>query len=283
VLYREFRPTAALATVVDRLWWLEGHSTEIGADPIPPDGCSEIVVHGGDPFLERAGGGSWTRQARLLVVGPSTRASCVRPDGWVRVVGARLHPHAARRFTGLPAYELTDRILALGDVAPRLEASLALDVADLDDGRRMVAALDAALARAMPGPPESRSAAAVAIARAERGLCRVDDLAQRLGVSAREIERTFREHVGLSPKLFLRIVRFQEVLGALAKGTPDGAWASLAAEHGFYDQAHLIRDFKSFAGASPGAWRADPAGLAAVFSALGRGAGDEARSIDVTA
>ena len=88
-------------------------------------------------------------------------------------------------------------------------------------------------------------------------------------MSARQIERVFRERVGLSPKVFLRIVRFQEVLGGLRFEATDRGrpWAEIAARHGFYDQAHFIRDFKLFVGESPGAWSITPESLAAVSSA----------------
>jgi transcriptional regulator GlxA family with amidase domain len=110
----------------------------------------------------------------------------------------------------------------------------------------------------------------VRLALRSRGLCRVDDLADRVGVSPRQLERDFREHVGLSPKQFLRVVRFQQVLGSLSAPRPDVPWAALAAEHGFYDQAHLIRDFHAFLGMAPGAWHVEPTSLTTVFSALGR-------------
>jgi transcriptional regulator GlxA family with amidase domain len=99
---------------------------------------------------------------------------------------------------------------------------------------------------------------------------RVGDLASHLDLSARQIERVFRDEVGISPKLFLRIVRFQEVLGAIRGGAGETGWAEVAAAHGFYDQAHFIRDFKTFAGRPPGSWHVGDASLAAIFSALGR-------------
>jgi len=99
---------------------------------------------------------------------------------------------------------------------------------------------------------------------------RVGDLASHLDLSARQIERVFRDEVGISPKLFLRIVRFQEVLGAIRGGAGETGWAEVAAAHGFYDQAHFIRDFKTFAGRPPGSWRVGDTSLAAIFSALRR-------------
>ena len=75
--------------------------------------------------------------------------------------------------------------------------------------------------------------------------------------------------VGLPPKLFLRVIRFQEVLRAIG---PDSAndWAGIAVDHGFYDQSHFVADFKAFTGHSPSAWGVSEDSLTAVFSAVRR-------------
>ena len=89
-------------------------------------------------------------------------------------------------------------------------------------------------------------------------------------MSPRQLERLFSERVGISPKLFLRIVRFQEVVRATRSGRRDLGWAALAAEHGFYDQAHFINDFKAFVGRTPADWNISDNSLAAIFSAVRR-------------
>jgi len=82
----------------------------------------------------------------------------------------------------------------------------------------------------------------------------VGELARAVAASPRNLTRLFHAWVGTSPKLFCRMVRFQYVLRHLASGgKPD--WAALAAELGYADQSHLIRDFGHFAQVSPGALR----------------------------
>ena len=100
---------------------------------------------------------------------------------------------------------------------------------------------------------------------------RVEALARAAGCSARQIERIFQVRVGLSPKMFLRILRFQAAVADLGRDEASPAWAARAAALGFYDQAHFIRDFKQFTGASPTAWQVSEASLAAMFSAVRRG------------
>jgi AraC-like DNA-binding protein len=81
----------------------------------------------------------------------------------------------------------------------------------------------------------------------------MDDLEQKTGFSGRQLERNFARHLGVSPKAFARVVRFQAVAAAAARlNQPD--WARLAADFGFADQPHLIREFKSFSGVTPAAY-----------------------------
>ncbi len=111
---------------------------------------------------------------------------------------------------------------------------------------------------------------AIAYAHQRRGLVRVPELARHVGVSPRQLERVFAERVGVTPKNYLRVMRFQEVLRTLRGGVRSTAWAEVATSHGYYDQAHFIRDFKMFVGVTPGAWHISDESLTAVFSALRR-------------
>jgi transcriptional regulator GlxA family with amidase domain len=83
------------------------------------------------------------------------------------------------------------------------------------------------------------------------GQISVDRVAHDLGMSGRQLERRFMSDVGLGPKLLCRILRFQQVFRAVERS--DVNWAKIAVECGYFDQAHLIRDFRQFAGQSPGA------------------------------
>ena len=82
-----------------------------------------------------------------------------------------------------------------------------------------------------------------------RGLIAVDELAGDAGISSRQLERRFLREVGVGPKLLGRIIRFQQVFRAVEQS--NNAWAEIAIECGYYDQAHLIRDFNQFAQQTP--------------------------------
>ena len=100
------------------------------------------------------------------------------------------------------------------------------------------------------------------------GLVSVDLLAKEAGVSTRQLERRFLCEVGLTPKLLSRILRFQQVFRAVERC--DGAWAPVALECGYYDQAHLIRDFNQFAQQTPGVLFAEQSPLTESFTRKSR-------------
>lgn len=109
------------------------------------------------------------------------------------------------------------------------------------------------------------------------GSLRIAELSKETGYTQRHLDTLFRRWVGLPPKQYARIRRFQRVLAHLVRGTPEPPllevgmpvamrqpepqWARLAAEHGYYDQSHLVRDFRAFAGLSPTAYLAAFHGL----------------------
>jgi AraC-like DNA-binding protein len=165
-----------------------------------------------------------------------------------RIVAVRFRPGGAAPFLALPAHELTDRRvdsteLGLGWLAPaRLH-----DAPDLDTAVRVlerellgrlsaVAAPDALVVHAVglllaPAPPP------------------VDALARRIGWSRQHLRRAFRAHVGIGPKEFGRIARLQRALQGLQ--ARDGSMAATATDVGYFDQAHMARDFRALAGVTP--------------------------------
>lgn len=78
----------------------------------------------------------------------------------------------------------------------------------------------------------------------------VKELAEREAISERQLNRKFGQWIGVSPKKFSEVVRFQSVLRTIQSGSPLD-WTELALKHSFFDQAHLIRDFRRFYGDSP--------------------------------
>jgi transcriptional regulator GlxA family with amidase domain len=185
-----------------------------------------------------------------------TRAALVPAAPGTRVVAARLRPGAARRLLGVPAAELTDATRPLLELWP--EADALLDAAAAPDAlARLTDALARRAARSAP-PPLSVRGAIAALERAD-GALRVDELAPTIGVTRQALARAFAEHVGVSPKLFARVVRMRRALARVDAARRVG-WSRVALDAGYHDQAHLTRELRALTGRTPGQWSggADP-------------------------
>jgi AraC-like DNA-binding protein len=91
----------------------------------------------------------------------------------------------------------------------------------------------------------------------------VTELCETVYISERQIQNLFKKYVGLSPKLFARIIRFSYIFQLQEKKEQN--WAGLAYDAAFYDQAHFIRNFKNFTGESPAAYGFDENNMANFF------------------
>jgi transcriptional regulator GlxA family with amidase domain len=161
-----------------------------------------------------------------------------------------------------PAASITDRRLP-ADVLPGLDAArLASAAAAAPDVDGVVAALEDALAPLVPAEPDPAAdlaERAVCLLEEDRAITRVTELADRLAVSVRSLQRIFAEHVGLGPAWVVRRLRLQE---AAAHATEGGRvdWGRLAADLGYADQAHLVRDFTAAVGVPPARYARGAAG-----------------------
>jgi AraC-like DNA-binding protein len=254
--YREIAPSPALAPFVRCLWHLSGPA-DLAREPQPivPDGCVEIVFNCADPFL-RINGGTHLQPSAMLV-GQHSGPVVVVPTGAVDVWGVRLHPWSAAACLETSLDELRESTIPLDQV---LRADLA---GELHDGPRAGGAemLTATLERWLTGrtPPDRGVREAVELITRERTLPSVRAMGAQLGRSTRWIQRSFRDTVGLTPKMFSRIRRVQRAM-TLATSQPGRTWSSIAADVGYFDQAHLVRDFRQIVGCTPSAFapRAQP-------------------------
>ncbi|MFG1648884.1 DUF6597 domain-containing transcriptional factor [Micromonospora sp. NPDC049275] len=170
--------------------------------------------------------------------------------GTGRVCGVQFRPGGFHPFWRQSVAGLTGRRLPLP--AGRLTRPAHPVCAGSDDDR--CRALDAALTAWAPDP-DPGAAEAVRLAesiRADRTVLRVDEFAARHDVPVRRLQRLFTEYVGVGPKWVIRRYRLQEAVERAAGAPLD--WAGLAANLGYSDQAHLVRDFTAVAGVSPAAY-----------------------------
>jgi AraC-like DNA-binding protein len=209
------------------------------------------IVNLGEPIRVCTHEGHWTTQPDGFLAGLHDSYAITETCGAQRGVQIDLSPVGAHLLFRLPMHELAHNVVTLEDLFGRdgMHLHEALASADtyqerfdrLDDF--FLARLDDALS---PVPSITR---ALGRLRATRGSVPVGALAAEVGCSRRYLTAGFREHVGVAPKLLGRILRFQHAIQLM--DVRQLGWAEISQTCGYYDQAHLIRDFNQFAGCAP--------------------------------
>lgn len=193
------------------------------------------------------------RKGDVAVAGPRTRALFKNATGIERAVMLQFKPGWSAQLLGVAASALTDQIVLLEDIWGRSGGDLSLELLAARSLPEMLDRLSHAIALRAHQTFEPASARLVrrAVRLFEADEVRVESVAERLGVTARHLRRAFTQSVGIGPKDFARAVRLQRAVGMAATSKD---WGRIAAAAGYYDQAHLIADFRELVGLTPGAF-----------------------------
>jgi AraC-like DNA-binding protein len=236
------RPAQPLAGWVDRLWYCEGYTVEHRRERVLPNGRFQLVI-------DLSG-----LAAPPLVVGIRSEFSVIETAGLQCMIGVVFRAGGARSLLGASADEFCNREIPLdliwGSAATRLWGRLREAVTPPERFRVLEAALLDRVKRFELHPAVRFGLGEFQRAPHSRGVL---DVTRDAGLSRRRFAQLFREQVGLTPKLYCRVHRFQDVVRKLTAGAPVD-WADVALAGGYCDQAHLAHEFRAFSGIAPGAW-----------------------------
>jgi AraC-like DNA-binding protein len=210
-----------------------------------------LIINFGDTWTAGRSFATSAVLPRVCVAGPFTQARILRVGRSVDAVGAIVSPTLAQSVFGIPAAELVNRIVPLEDLWTRDDVERLFTSLLLLESRHRVPALKDQFAvrdRGNSFEPIARTAARLIELRG--GRVSIDAMARSHGLTRQQFARRFCVSAGLPPKLFARITRFQSLVRALLS-TDVSQWASAASAIGYYDQAHMINEFRAFAGSSP--------------------------------
>jgi len=206
------------------------------------------------PVVRLVESGADASYGHAVACGPRSGFYVKQVDPDTYTVGAQLRPGAARALLGIPADELAGRHVRLGDLWGDTLVNAAL--AQMQEARRpdeQVRVMEAFLV-ARVRPVRGIHPAVASSLMGFDPATRVAELVRESGYSHRTFISLFRREVGLPPKLYARVMRFQRTLRRL-EAEPALDWAALAHEAGYSDQAHFSREFHEFAGVTPELYR----------------------------
>jgi AraC-like DNA-binding protein len=250
-------PGPALRPFVRALWVAADEPSAAAREHVLPTGEVHVVFRlSAAPlriFADAADGDG--RAVGHCVVGGARSGFYVRDVSQpAYTIGAQLQAGAAPLLLGVPADELAEHHTSLADVWGREALELRERLALAGPPDRQLALFESVLAARLPRMRALHPAVAEALARFDPATD-VRALVTRSGYSHRRFAELFRRAVGLAPKRFARVRRFQAALARVAAdATP--SWADLALAAGYADQSHFNRDFRAFAGVTPGHYRA---------------------------
>ena len=250
MVYLEKPPNPLLRSWVRTLWYCRAPQVCHSRERVLPSGYMQIILNLSRSYLTDCGedGKSNRRLPRAIVVGTRARYEVVDTADMEELAGILFQPGG---FAGLfreRANLFFERFIALDDVwvGPCLTDRLSEVPTPVEKLRTLEALLTQLLHK---GTRRSALVDHAIHLFTDRALS-VARCARSVGVSERRLSQVFHEEVGISPKLWCRIRRFQAAVRALHNGA-DVPWAELALDCGYYDQSHFANDFRAFSGVDP--------------------------------
>jgi AraC-like DNA-binding protein len=266
VSYRH-KPPPPLDRFVEVIWVMESAAAPHPKERLLPDGSVELVFSLREetfPVYSRENLDRCEIFRGSVICGPHSQPFAIDTTTEVSVAGVHFKPGGAYPFLKLPFGELHNMHVGLDAFWGRAGASRVREqllVARTPEAKARV--LEETLLSAVGGAPDRHPAVAFAL-NAFHGMPetqKIAAVADRIGLSARRFIDVFRNEVGLTPKLFCRVRRFQKALRLVSSGRAVN-WPEVALTCGYFDQAHFIHDFRAFSGINPSGYVADYTGHA---------------------
>lgn len=251
-------PAPPLSAFVDCIWYSERaalpHRRERGlptgrADIVIPLLQDEILRYADvdAPAVQRLRGG--------IVQGPHDRYSVRGVEGPSAVLGVHFRPGGAAALFGGALMALRNRTVLLDELWGASARTLRERLQEAATAADKLRLMEAQLCRRLHDtpPPDAMVFAALAALRRDPSQAQVEPLQRASGCTPAQFIRRFEQAVGLTPKRYARVLRFNALLPSLVRQGPRD-WAQVAVAGGYFDQSHLIHEFRRIAGMTPGAY-----------------------------
>jgi AraC-like DNA-binding protein len=250
-----YRPLPALQDVVETMMIVKNLSdtaTPLVTNPFPPSPQQGLYFYLGDTMLNRKYGKSnFIKCPSVMLTGPQLKTVDLQMGHQLYLLYIGLRPGALHKLTGIPMYELVDTdldaALAFGPVIAGLEEQLRNTI---DDDHRIILVQQFLISKLNNVFRLDPLDGALRNFMSCNGNLPVDQVAKAACLSTRQLERNCNERLGIPPKLFGRLVRFSSAYRQ-REIKPQVNWNNIAFNSGYFDQMHLIRDFKEFTGGVP--------------------------------
>ncbi|QNF32170.1 helix-turn-helix transcriptional regulator [Adhaeribacter swui] len=243
MIYRQIKPHPALSAYIDSYWTLDCEDNKPECERIFPDGCCGLVINLGEKCTTD-NGLVILHAGKPYLVGPMTtfKETSIPPGG--RLIGVCFNPAAFSQFYyQFPLSEVIDKTVDFDLIPERTMQKLMQNtVSSLNEyfGNRLTSEKH----NLIPIIKDIQLA---------KGQISIDQLARRNFMTCRQLERSFKKHIGLSPKEFTKITRFQTAFLKIKNNYQHKSLLDIAFDCGYYDHAHLTNEIKQYTGLTPSA------------------------------
>lgn len=252
MLYRTYRPAPPLSRFVHMFWLYQGERRAHQKERLLPGGTTELVVNLREDCI-RTYGRAQSDEGRTfpgsVLIGAHSEYFVIDTEEQDHVMGVHFRPGGAFPFFPLPASELRDQHVALEDIWTKDASRLREQLLGAPTPETKFQVFEQLLLSRTTKPLLRHPAVSYALGEF-RATQNIADVTAQIGLSPRRFIDVFSAEVGLTPKLFCRIRRFQRVLRSI-QGQSAIDWAAVATGCGYFDQAHFNHDFRSFSGINP--------------------------------
>jgi AraC-like DNA-binding protein len=252
--YLHYRPPSPLSQFVEMFWYYEG---EAGGphtkERLLPQGSSELVVNLREDEIRLYDRKNLNESHKLggaVICGPHSQFFVIDTAEQDCVAGVHFRAGGAFPFFDLPFSELHNEHVSLGTLWGHAAIRLRDRLLEESTPQAKLRRFEEILLEQICQPLGRHRAVSYALVRLGAEHAPVAELSDEIGISSRRLVDVFSQQVGLTPKLFSRVQRFQKVIQNLPLEN-DVDWVDVALDCGYYDQAHFIHDFRSFSGLSP--------------------------------
>jgi AraC-like DNA-binding protein len=239
--YTQFDPHPALAPYIDAYWTATGDGSELKIEKILPDGCVDIIFNlGADCETDNSTFTMKDEKAYLVGTMTSFKLTGMLPE--TKLLGIRFKPAAFSAFYNYASlHEVTDQTIEFEKVlSPDLKKTLDYSTAYLNH-----------FFLNKLSKPKHCLLPVVANIQNHKGLLNLSTLAQEHFTTVRQLERNFKRYIGVSPKEFINLVRYQFTLQKIQNNATNKSLLDLAFECGYYDHSHLTNEIKKYTGVAP--------------------------------
>lgn len=264
MFYNRIPPKKSLSKLIDCYWVVENEDETIFEQKIIPDGFPEIIFHYGDEYKINISG-EWKVQSKSLLAGQIRNHFLLENTGVSGMIGIKFKPAGITQLFGLNMVDLTDAVVDLDSKLKNELEPLSQKMNSKTSFQETTTVLNAFFEGLLAEESENDLIInhAIELIFQENGMISISDLVKKTGVNERKLERLFRKYIGLSPKFYSRIIRFNYIFQLVQEKKMN--WSELAQLSGFYDQSHFISNFQEFTGEDPSKYFFDDPTLANFF------------------